>query len=341
MNGCEEFQDLLDPFVDGELAPEELLRVREHLDACPACRSYVDDALAIRAAFPSVEETEVPEGFTEGVMERIHAAAPKKTVSVSFRRRWMGAAAALAACCAIVVLLKTGPVGMGGGMDAGAAVMMEEAESGAGQEDAPAECAGQTAEAAAEDCAGPSGEVGADETPAFEEDGEMQYTSGAAPENESKDAAKDSARSAPASAPQTRSAPTGNEGALPEDFADVPAVMGGVGPTDDGALSPEEEEDAAPLPEAGNAPTALEKPEAPAAVMAPVPSFAQTEGPDLVLTQEEAGDLLDGFAPAEDNGTERTYLLTREEFAGLIEKLSLEYVWTDEKELITVLVKAA
>ena len=68
MKYCEDFAALLDLWLDGELPPEEMVRVQAHLDECPACRAYVDDALAIRASFPQVEDTPVPDGFAEGVM---------------------------------------------------------------------------------------------------------------------------------------------------------------------------------------------------------------------------------------------------------------------------------
>ena len=55
MKYCEEFAALLDPYADGELSGEEAARVRAHLERCPGCRSYVDGALAIRAAFPKAE----------------------------------------------------------------------------------------------------------------------------------------------------------------------------------------------------------------------------------------------------------------------------------------------
>ena len=107
MKYCENFAALLDPFVDGELSPDEMARVQAHLDACPACRAYMDDALAIRAAFPDAEDTPVPDGFAESVMARIQAeaasqaeAAPQKKTS----RPWLKALASLAACCAIVLL---------------------------------------------------------------------------------------------------------------------------------------------------------------------------------------------------------------------------------------------
>ena len=101
MKYCENFAALLDPFVDGELSPDEMARVQAHLDGCPACRAYVDDALAIRAAFPDAEDTPVPDGFSESVMARIRA----ETVSQKRKNRpWLKALASLAACCAIVLL---------------------------------------------------------------------------------------------------------------------------------------------------------------------------------------------------------------------------------------------
>lgn len=115
MKYCEEYAALLDLFVDGELSGPEMARVGDHLAACPGCRAYVDDALAIRAGFPDVEETAVPEGFAESVMERIRedAAKDQKIVELKRRgvRRWLGTAAALAACCALVILVRTGSEG--------------------------------------------------------------------------------------------------------------------------------------------------------------------------------------------------------------------------------------
>lgn len=106
MKACEEFAALLDPYVDGELPLEETVRVQAHLEVCGGCRSYVDAALAIRAAFPTGEDAEVPDGFAEGVMAAIRAdAAPQK------RRKspWAKLLLPLAACCAVVLLARTIP----------------------------------------------------------------------------------------------------------------------------------------------------------------------------------------------------------------------------------------
>lgn len=112
MKYCEEYAALLDLFVDGELSLEEMLRVQEHLDTCPACCAYVDDALAMRAAFPDAENTEVPAGFAAGVMAAIQADAAARPVSPKKKKKtpWVGLVASFAACCAIVIIQQNGPM---------------------------------------------------------------------------------------------------------------------------------------------------------------------------------------------------------------------------------------
>ena len=78
MTYCKEFSALLDPYIDGELSPEETARVREHLHTCDGCRAYVQAALAIRDAFPEAEDTPVPDGFAAGVMAAIRPAPPRR-----------------------------------------------------------------------------------------------------------------------------------------------------------------------------------------------------------------------------------------------------------------------
>ena len=101
---CTEYEALLDLYVDGELTAEELLRVQTHLEKCPHCRAYVDDAMAMRLAFPEIEETELPEGFHESVMARI-AAESAPVVKKSSQRRWWKTLAPVAAACFAVMLL--------------------------------------------------------------------------------------------------------------------------------------------------------------------------------------------------------------------------------------------
>ena len=151
MKYCEEYAALLDPFVDGELPEEEMARVQTHLKNCPGCQAYVDGALTIRAEFPDVKDTIVPENFAAGVMERVRTGAGTETKSVELKkrwqvRRWAEALTALAACCALVILLRSGP----GGWKQGDAAAPEGSEAAMAY-DCPADAAesgSQTEEAA-------------------------------------------------------------------------------------------------------------------------------------------------------------------------------------------------
>ena len=109
MKYCEDYAALLDPYIDGELSPEDTARVREHLHQCDGCRAYVQAALLLRENFPEIEETEVPDGFAESVMGAIRSgAAPQE----KRRTPWARVLLPLAACCAIVILVRSLPVGV-------------------------------------------------------------------------------------------------------------------------------------------------------------------------------------------------------------------------------------
>lgn len=343
MNGCEDFLELLDSFLDGELPPDQMLRVQSHLDACPACRDYVDGALTLRAAFPSVEDTDVPEGFAENVMERVRASALKP--AALHRRRWMSAVAALAACCAIVILLRFGPVGMSGGLAENTARMEDTAESAVCED---------TENVTEQD----DGEVDDLDATASVESGASYNTD----ENEEKNAGQTSSQNTSGVEPQLRSAPAEDSQKI-QDHSDagIPSAMSEPAPDENSSepeASPQETAPAAGLQETAPA-AGPEESVGPlmAAVPAPASASAKTgeqvesfppesrdvglNDVDLILSQEEAGDLLDSFTLAEDNGSERTYLLTRDEFAGLLELLSIECDVQNDKELITVVVTAA
>lgn len=107
MNICGEYTALLDAFLDGELSPEEMGGVQSHLEACPACRAYVDDGLAMRAAFPDTEDQEVPEGFALGVMEAVRGTSLETAPKAGRRKTvWFRTAASLAACFVMVLALR-------------------------------------------------------------------------------------------------------------------------------------------------------------------------------------------------------------------------------------------
>lgn len=94
---------LLDAFVDGELTAAEMAEVQAHLAECPGCQAYVDDALAIRADFPTAESTELPADFAGHVMQAV-----AKTPQSRPKTQPWGKLAAAAACLALIVLVQYG-----------------------------------------------------------------------------------------------------------------------------------------------------------------------------------------------------------------------------------------
>ncbi len=261
MKYCEEYAALLDLLVDGELPQVDIERVQAHLESCPGCRAYIDDALVVRAGFPDVEDMVVPEDFAAGVMNRIRESVleeDKKTLKLRRRRfqRWMGTAA-LAACCALVIILRTGS----GGWKEDAAVPTE---SGYGAFSANDDAAfDNSAESVPEAAASPA----VPEEPAEEE---KIRANGETPAE------------AAAEVPRLRTAMAAEDaGESPDNAAMVPAPM-------------------MAFQEAGK---------------------GSVQEAALCLTEEEAGDLLDGFDVVWENAVERHYELSAEEYRTLLESL--------------------
>lgn len=292
MKYCEEYAALLDLFADGELPTAEMERVRAHLEICPGCRGYVDDALAIRAGFPDAEDTAVPEGFVESVMERVREDAGKGAGSMELKRRAArrraGTFAALAACCALVIFVRTGSGGLSGGGNSDSAAM-----SAAGGAGAPAGYAMDTDGAEAGNDAGIEFQM-TEEPAAAPEEAKLE-------EGAEKIEGRSEAQMATA---------------MDREAAVNSAETGGA---EKEAVSDSEYEDLAVSPSAA-------LPETSANVI----YTAGGKEAALYLTAEEAGGLLDGYMPVRETvvvlddalaGPERWYELTEEEYQSLLEAL--------------------
>ena len=99
-------------WMDGELpdiastpeagGPDDLeLEVAEHQACCPSCRDLFEELKELRAGFETLPEPDPPEGFAQGVMDRIRAAEKPKVIPL-FKRPQVRALAGLAACLVLV-----------------------------------------------------------------------------------------------------------------------------------------------------------------------------------------------------------------------------------------------
>ncbi len=98
MKCCEEYTAALSAFADGELNENERNELLEHLEHCEACRDKLSELMILHTMFEELPELDAPEGFSERVLDRLHAEEHAKK---RHRRAWPRV---LAACFALLVV---------------------------------------------------------------------------------------------------------------------------------------------------------------------------------------------------------------------------------------------
>ena len=99
---CNKYLELLALRLDSGLTGEEEKALEAHLAVCPDCRAAGAQLAALQEGFPELEEIEAPEGFAQGVMDRIREEARPKVIPL-FKRPQVRALAGLAACLVLVI----------------------------------------------------------------------------------------------------------------------------------------------------------------------------------------------------------------------------------------------
>ena len=99
---CDRYYELLSARVDRELTRDEAEEVELHLAGCAQCRIVWEQMEEAREAFAHLEEVPAPEGFAQGVMDRIRAEEKPKVIPL-FKRPQVRALAGLAACLVLAV----------------------------------------------------------------------------------------------------------------------------------------------------------------------------------------------------------------------------------------------
>lgn len=99
MMNCVEIQDLFSAYLDHECTPEENELVKSHLENCKACLEQFEWTKALVEKLNNFEEQEIPDGFHEKLMHKIHELSPnKKNIFAKFRRNYSFVAAAFLFC---------------------------------------------------------------------------------------------------------------------------------------------------------------------------------------------------------------------------------------------------
>ena len=74
---CQEFDSVLQPFLDGEFEPEERVEVEAHLSGCPGCAQRVHEEARVqqslrRAARQAVASTRAPDALRARLQQGLH-----------------------------------------------------------------------------------------------------------------------------------------------------------------------------------------------------------------------------------------------------------------------------
>lgn len=96
---CVQIQDLFSAYLDHECTPEENELVTSHIANCTLCLEQFQLTKSLMEQLNNLEEQELPEGFHEELMHKIHEMSPaKKTKFVKYRRTYSVIAAAFLFC---------------------------------------------------------------------------------------------------------------------------------------------------------------------------------------------------------------------------------------------------
>jgi len=79
---CRDWQERIDPYLDGELASEEVLGLEEHLSACHKCAEGLEEAQRLASAIAGMARAKPPEGLLAAIFGQVEAAAALDCESV-------------------------------------------------------------------------------------------------------------------------------------------------------------------------------------------------------------------------------------------------------------------
>ena len=108
INNCEEFELLIDGYLDGEILPPEKVKLEEHLGTCNSCKAYLNDtAKLIEKTAYLPKQVEIGQNKKDELWNNIQSASNQsKNISPAYLKGgwFLRYRYAIAAVSAVVVL---------------------------------------------------------------------------------------------------------------------------------------------------------------------------------------------------------------------------------------------
>ncbi|MFZ5968633.1 MAG: anti-sigma factor family protein [Bacillota bacterium] len=85
---CREIEKRMDRYDGGELEPEQIQQISNHMKACATCRRSLDDYRAMSQRFHTIGQIKAPDTFTMDVMHKINDLTVTKIYEKPTHRMW-------------------------------------------------------------------------------------------------------------------------------------------------------------------------------------------------------------------------------------------------------------
>jgi anti-sigma factor RsiW len=107
-NQCYKIQKRLSCYMDGQLPPKQMQKVKEHLQSCPTCKQEYEALLTIKEQISNIPEQPLPSNFQQSLHLRLVEESQKQPGK---QNNWMGSLkpySAVAAGLLLTLLVGTG-----------------------------------------------------------------------------------------------------------------------------------------------------------------------------------------------------------------------------------------
>jgi hypothetical protein len=104
MMNCKDVQNLLSVYVDHECTITQKREIEEHIKDCKSCQVELEWLKSLISKVQELDEVDVPEGFHEDLMHRVHKTKDNSSKILPFKKRIRPAYSIVAAAFLLIVV---------------------------------------------------------------------------------------------------------------------------------------------------------------------------------------------------------------------------------------------